>query len=111
MNKDSKFIFENYRKVISEQSTVPNTGVPELDDIIKYVNSKAISDYSKQLIFNALNNKLITASFSNQAQEPNDADTVNLSQGAVSEPGSPSATGQPQNPKPSASPAPFRFEF
>ena len=92
MNKDSKFIFENYKRVVSEQIEVPKTGIKELDGILNFVNSRPLSDYTKQLIFNALNTNLIQASFTNLAQSQNDTDTVNLQQGAVSEPGSPSAT-------------------
>lgn len=108
MNRDSKVIFENYKSVLKEQVDVPKTNIPELDDIISYVNSKPISDYSKQLIFNSLNHPLLITSFSKEAKQPNDADTVNMQPGDVSGPEAPSATGTK---KPNPSTDPFRFEF
>lgn len=119
MTKDQKYILEAYKNVTEgmkvvpisdsekpededEQTVAPKTGVPELDDIISYVRSKNISDYSKQLIYGSLNNQLIKASFSSQANQKNqlgDVDTINYRPGAVSGPGAPSATGysKPQN--------------
>jgi len=107
MNKDSKNIFESYQflKEQANASIDPSTVMVRLDQLLdrhgKEMNLPVGElNKLKQFIFSELvldkYKTFVAQPLKMQSSPVGDADTVNLQPGAVSEPGSPSATGYPQ---------------
>jgi hypothetical protein len=105
MNKESNTIFESYKHIVKEQTDMadPSKVMIRLDNLINRYSKELMLDGKeitklKQFLFDA-NTLQSYENFVPQAMQMQsspvdaDADTVNLQPGAVSEPGSPSATG------------------